>query len=278
MPSVSRSRRPRAAAKILAASWVAEPSERARVRILKSAVFSFSVMVEPARAPCLEPGGNLLRLAPENSFERTEIGDVALERRLGGHALGFAIGADLARVDAAREPGEAAAFLAVAAHQRHLADALQIGDAVEAVAGEPRRAHLADAEDEAHRLFGEECLRLAPAQDRKAARLVEIGGDLGEKFVAGKPDRDGDAELLVRRRRQSAQAPWRAADRAAARCPRDRETPRRSRAARPAGSAPASSAGPRGRRANICPCPGRTTRACGHSRSASNIGIADRTP
>jgi hypothetical protein len=66
---------------------------------------------------------------------------------------------------------------------------------VEAVAGEPCRAHLADAEDEAHRLFGEERLRFARAQDRKAARLVEIGGDLGEKLVAGKPDRDGDAEL-----------------------------------------------------------------------------------
>jgi hypothetical protein len=47
----------------------------------------------------------------------------------------------------------------------------------------------------AHRLFGEECLRFACAQDRKAARLVEIRGDLGEKFVAGQPDRDGDAEL-----------------------------------------------------------------------------------
>ena len=39
-------------------------------------------------------------------------------------------------LDAAREAREAAAFLAVAAHQRYLAHALQIGDAVEAVAGE----------------------------------------------------------------------------------------------------------------------------------------------
>ena len=53
MPSVSRSRRLRAAAKILAASCVAEPSECARVRSLKSAALSFSVTVEPARDPSL---------------------------------------------------------------------------------------------------------------------------------------------------------------------------------------------------------------------------------
>jgi hypothetical protein len=48
VPSVSRSRRLRAAAKILAASCVAEPSECAQVRSLKSAALSFSVTVEPA--------------------------------------------------------------------------------------------------------------------------------------------------------------------------------------------------------------------------------------
>jgi hypothetical protein len=52
-PSVSRSRRLRAAAKIFPASCVAAPSERARVRSLKSAALSFSVTVEPARDPSL---------------------------------------------------------------------------------------------------------------------------------------------------------------------------------------------------------------------------------
>jgi hypothetical protein len=129
--------------------------------------------------------------------------------------------------------GEAAAFLAVAARQGQFTDALQVGDPVEAVAGEPCRAHLADAEGETHRLLGKECRRFARAQDRKAARLVEVGGDLGEKLVAGKPDRHGRARL--RRRRQTGRALWRAQGRAAAPCPIDQETPRRSRAARRAG-------------------------------------------
>ena len=42
--------RSRPAAKMRAASWVGWPSERARVRILKSALLSFSVTVEPASA------------------------------------------------------------------------------------------------------------------------------------------------------------------------------------------------------------------------------------
>ena len=39
--------------------------------------------------------------------------------------------------------------------------------------------------------------RFACAQHGKAARLVEIGSDLGQEFVAGESDRDGDRELLL---------------------------------------------------------------------------------
>ena len=62
------------------------------MRSLKSAGFKFQRDGRTGQRPFLEAGGNLLSLTPENSFERTEIGDVALERRLGGDALGFAIG------------------------------------------------------------------------------------------------------------------------------------------------------------------------------------------
>src|SRR5208282_6189192 len=54
----------------------------------------------------LEASGNLLRLRPEDPFERAEIGYVAVERGLRGHALGLTVGADLALVDAAGKPGE----------------------------------------------------------------------------------------------------------------------------------------------------------------------------
>ena len=66
-----------------------------------------------------------------------------------------------------------------------------------AVAGEPGLARFADTEDERHRLWRQERRRLGAAEHGKAARLVEIGSDLGQKFVAGEPDRDGDAQLLL---------------------------------------------------------------------------------
>ena len=39
--------------------------------------------------------------------------------------------------------------------------------------------------------------RLRLADDRKAARLAEVGGDLGEELAVGQPDRNGDADLLL---------------------------------------------------------------------------------
>ena len=41
-----------------------------------------------------------------------------------------------------------------------------------------------------HRLVGEEPHGLAGAQHGEAARLVEVGGDLGQELVGGEPDRD----------------------------------------------------------------------------------------
>ena len=140
---------------------------------------------------------DLLGQAPQDFFERTEIRQIALERGFRGHALGFAIGAHRAVVEAAGEPRQAAAFLAVAAEQLDLADPLQIGDAMKTVAGEPRHAGLADAVDEARRFWRQEGRGLAAAEHGKAARLVEIGGDLGEEFVAGEPDRHRDAQRLL---------------------------------------------------------------------------------
>src|SRR6516165_8241973 len=45
---------------------------------------------------------------------------------------------------------------------------------------------------------------LAPST-ANPARLVEIGSDLGEKFVAGEPDRYGDRQLLLHFERKARQ-------------------------------------------------------------------------
>ena len=56
---------------------------------------------------------------------------------------------------------------------------------------------LADAVDEAHRLVGEEGRGFGLPEHGETARLVEVGGDLGEELVGGEPDRDSDADLLL---------------------------------------------------------------------------------
>ncbi len=72
--------RSRPAAKMRAASCVGAPSERARVRILKSAVLSLSVTVEPAKPLRLQPRRHLLAQLPEMLLERAEVADVARRR------------------------------------------------------------------------------------------------------------------------------------------------------------------------------------------------------
>ena len=49
--------------------------------------------------------------------------------------------------------------------------------------------HLARAADDAHRLVAQEGFGFRHADHGKAARLVQLAGQLGEEFVAGKADR-----------------------------------------------------------------------------------------
>src|SRR5581483_1123219 len=88
-------------------------------------------------------------------------------------------------------------FLAVAPHQIGLRGALQIGDDAETVLRQLRRADRANAVNEADGLWRQEGSRFGAAEHGEAARLVEIGGDLGEELVAGQPDRDGDPALAL---------------------------------------------------------------------------------
>ena len=202
-----------------AASWVGWSSECARVRMRKSAVLSLSVTVVPASSLVLQAGGNASRDSRHSlQLQRPEVGDVVLERGLGRDALGLALGAHRPVVDAAGEARQARALGAVAARQFDLAGALQVADGAQPVAREPLLRHLADAENQRHRLRRQEGRGLGAAEHRKAARLVEVGGDLGEELVAGEPDRDGDAESRLDLGGETAPAPWPASCRAAARC------------------------------------------------------------
>ena len=84
---------------------------------------------------------------------------------------------------------------AVPCSELALAEPGELADQGDAVAGQAplhRRTH---APQHRYRFVGKEGGGIAAAQHRKAARLVEIGGELGEELVVAQPDRHGDAEL-----------------------------------------------------------------------------------
>ena len=117
VPSTSLASSSRPQSKMRRASCVGSPSERARVRIWKSAVFSFSVTVVPLTSLRLEPRRNALAQVPQDFFQRAKRGDVRVEGGFRGNALGIAVRHHLAVVDTAREAAQPLAFGAEAPHQ-----------------------------------------------------------------------------------------------------------------------------------------------------------------
>ena len=69
-------------------------------------------------------------------------------------------------------------------HQLVFVGALQIGDDAEAALRQPLLRGRSHAEDEADRLVREHRARFVLVERGKAARLVEVGGDLGQELVA----------------------------------------------------------------------------------------------
>ena len=210
VPSVSRASRSRPAAKMRAASWVGWPSERARVRMRKSAVLSFSVTVAPASRSGLEPRGDVFRRAPQPLLERPELGDVA-GRTWSRPRCSWSRAPGLTGrvVDAAREPREPRALVAVAAHQV----ASRRCAAGRRSVRRPSRASrccvtLPTPEDQRHRLAAPG--RRPPPRGRAPRSRAACRGR--RRSWPGtcwqrEPDRHRDAELAPRPRRRSARAP-----------------------------------------------------------------------
>ena len=188
-------------------------------------------------------------------------------------------GVDFARVDAVREPDEAAAFLAVAAHQLHFARRAADRRCGESRRGQTRRAHLADAEDEADRLGRPG----RPAHRSRPSTAKPRGLSISEAILARNLLQDSPIEtvmpqLLLDVGGKARQAPWRRKAHAAA------AVPERSRNASSIESGSTSGVSA----SIICRTSrptreyfsmlGRMTLACGHRRNASNIGMADLIP
>src|SRR2546422_11559631 len=75
-----------------------------------------------------------------------------------------------------------------------MAELGELADQRDAVAGKSALHCRPDTPQQRHRSVGEERGGLAPAENREAARLVEIGGELGEEFVVAQSDRHRNAE------------------------------------------------------------------------------------
>jgi len=84
---------------------------------------------------------------------------------------------------------------AIAGDKLFLRGELQIANGAVAVADEFRRMLGANAMQEGWRVRGKEGRSFFGAKGSKAARLVELAGGLGEKFVGGQADRDGNADI-----------------------------------------------------------------------------------
>ena len=134
-------------------------------------------------------------MAKEDAGQLYFVRHVRVEGRLARNAFRFAIGADPTIVKPLRKAPKASAVLAEARSRRPFVDPLQIADQPKAQPFQPLLPGLADAPQSPDALRRKPGLRLFPPEQRKAPRLVEIGGELRQKLAVGEPDRNRHADL-----------------------------------------------------------------------------------
>src|SRR6185436_11067301 len=107
------------------------------------------------------------------------------------------LGADRAIVDAAGEPPEPRALGPVAPHQLGFTQPRKVADRAYSIAREAAFGNLANTENLRNRAGGKKGCGLGATEHSKSARLVEIGRNLGQEFVAGETNRYGDTDLAL---------------------------------------------------------------------------------
>jgi hypothetical protein len=200
-----------------------------------------------------------------------------VEGRLVRDALDGFVRRDAAVVLAPREVPEALARLAEARVEVAALPAKEVGEGADAGGFERGLSDLAHAPDEADGAVAEKGGRIGPSDDREAARLVEVRGDLGEELVVREPDRAGDAELLLHPAGEAGEHDGGRRVMEALRAPRSRKASSRERGSTMGvrSSIIARTCRETSTYRSIRPF---TTTASGQSFSAWNIGMAERTP
>ena len=137
------------------------------------------------------------------AVENIEVGGVFVERGLIGDRFDGSIPLDPTVIFAACEVPEPVAGAAEARMEVALVPPEEVAEGADPGAVQGGLCDRADAPDQADGFLAQEFGRLLLADDRKPARLVEIGGDLGEEFVVAEPDGAGDAKLVLHPFRQA---------------------------------------------------------------------------
>ena len=102
---------------------------------------------------------------------------------------------DRAVVAPLRQTPETQPILAEAQESLPLVDPLQVADQAKARALEPLPPYPAYAPQALDALGRQPGFRFFPRKTSKAARLVEIGGELRQKLAIAQPNRNRDADL-----------------------------------------------------------------------------------
>ena len=125
-----------------------------------------------------------------------EVAGVLGEGGLVGDRLQRVVGRHPPAVLAVREQPQAVAERAEAPDERLAVAGAEVGDGADALALEGADRGLADAPDQPKPASARGSPRVSARPIiAEAARLVELGGDLGEELVVREADRGGDAEL-----------------------------------------------------------------------------------
>ena len=126
-----------------------------------------------------------------------QAGEVGWKGGLGADALALLIRIDGTVVLATGKPRQAGAVGAEASEEVVWLGASEIAHGLEARVFELPRGHCADPRQYRDRPRRQQGLGLGRADDREAARLVQVGGDLGQEAVRRQADRDRDPYLAL---------------------------------------------------------------------------------
>ena len=132
---------------------------------------------------------------PEPVFQVVDLIEVVEEGRLGADRLAHLVRIDRAGVLALGQLRQAKAIGAPALGEVLGVRVRQIAHLAEARRLQRADEGGADAGQDGDGPHGQEGARLRRADDREAARLVEVGGDLGQELVGRQADGDGDADV-----------------------------------------------------------------------------------